>query len=121
VIWACPHAEATATVTIPIDQPRSDFGPWRVDLVRYVNPTGLAEDAADYFELELLVDGEPAASWSTEVGEEGSIAAGTWVDLTLGEVIDRVGQTGERLDLRLTKNGSATLPPGRVQVEGRYL
>ena len=115
------HPQANATIEHKVDKPFGEPRPWRVDSVRYVNPTGLPEDAADYFEIDVLVGGVVAASWSTETGADGSIPADTWVDLEVVDSPDAVGDPGDELSLRLVRNGVAVLPAGRIQCEGRYL
>jgi hypothetical protein len=116
------HPQATETAEHSIAAPVGPPGPYRIDRVRYVNPTGLAEDATNFFALEVLIDGEVAATWSTETGEEGTLPAGEWVEFTLAEdVADLVGQSGDEITLALTEDGNATLPAGRLQLEGRFL
>jgi hypothetical protein len=116
------HPQTGATVEHSIAAPVGPPGPYRLDRIRYINPTGLTEDATNFFAIELLVDGEVAASWSTETGEEGTLPAGEWVEFTLTEdVVDLVGQSGDEITLALAEDGNATLPAGRIQVEGRFL
>jgi hypothetical protein len=94
----------------------------RIDSVRYVNPTGLVADAANYFDVQLKVRAAVAANWSTETGEEGTLTADTWVDLSLTSTLtDLVLAADDEISLTLDETGTATLPAGRVVVFGRYL
>lgn len=86
----------------------------------YYNATGLAEDASNYFNIKVQLDGgsQIAANWSTETGEEGTITADTLADLTLGTLANRTFLGGQRVDVMFDETGTATLPAGRIQVVG---
>jgi hypothetical protein len=91
-----------------------------VEEVVYHNVTGLAEDAANFFNIKLQ-DATPTvyANWSTETGAEGSIAADTPVRLTLGA--DVAVPPSSRLNVFFDESGTATLPAGEIQLVGRLL
>jgi hypothetical protein len=89
--------------------------------VEYINVTGLAEDASDFFALSLKNGSTVIATHSTETGEEGSIAANTFTTLALEASPNPVLDAGDVLSLDLNETGTATLPAGRLVVHARYL
>ena len=121
VVLDAEHVEVTADTTNKLWKLTRDL---RVDAVRYINPTGLVADATHFFELKLIQGASTViASWSTETGEEGTIAADTFVDFTMGAAADQVIPAGTVISLFLDEDAgaTATLPAGRIQIEGRYL
>ncbi len=92
-----------------------------VDEVRYVNVTGLAADAANYGELKLLQGAVEVAVWSTETGQEGTIAADTYVQLTNGTEPNRIVEAGEELTFSVAESGTTTIPAGRFEVHYRVV
>lgn len=112
------HAAASADTTIKLWKLRKRF---IIDKVQYINVTGLAEDAANYFNIKVLIAAVVAANWSTETGQEGTIAANTFVAPTLAAAASRVGALDAEISLVLDEDGTATLPAGRIVIEGRYL
>jgi len=96
---------------------------FRLERVSYVNPTGLANHAANFFVLKLTKGATVAASWSTETGEEGTLTADTFVDFTLSATdADLVFAADDEMKLFLDEAaGTATLPAGRITIEGFYL
>lgn len=121
VLGPYPHAQATADTTEKVWSPSRQF---KIDRVQYINPTGLAEDATDFFVIKVLNEALVAASWSTKTGEEGTIDADTFVDLTLSDTAaNLVLEAGDVLSISLDEDAgaTATLPAGRFVIEGRYL
>jgi hypothetical protein len=98
-------------------QANRDF---RVEKISYVNDTGLAENATNFFNIEAKNGSAVVADWSTETGEDGTIAAATFVILNLVEA-ERVLSAGDTLTILFTEDGTTTLPPGKFQIEGHYL
>lgn len=114
------HASVTADTTVKLFKALERH--FRVDAVRYVNPTGLAADAADYFNLKVQNGATVIANWSTETGQEGALVADTFVDFTeAADDADMVLAPGDELSVVLDETGTQTLPAGRFQIEGRYL
>lgn len=115
------HAQLTADETVKlIDATRAG----RITRAYYVNPTGLAEDATNFFAVQLLKGATVVASYSTDSAGAGtnSIAADTFTELTLSATdADRVFAAGDDLSFKADEGGTATLPPGRLIVEGYYL
>jgi hypothetical protein len=111
------HGSLTADTTVKLFAAVSEF---LLESARYINPTGLAADAANYFNIKLVETAVVMANWSTETGQEGTIAADTFVDLTLGTAADRTLAADEELSIFFDETGTATLPAGRIQIEGRY-
>ncbi len=94
----------------------------RIDKVKYVNPTGLVADAANYFVIQLKQGAVVLASWSTQTGQQGAIAANTYIDLVLSATDDDlIIDPGEALTLVLTKTGTQTLPAGTFQTSSRLI
>ncbi len=96
-----------------------------VDRVTYQNPTGLAEDADNHFAIKLLKGETVVASKSTDSDGAGdnNLDAATWYELTMSATAaDAVfNGTTDEMKLFLDEGGTASLPPGRIVVEGRYL
>ena len=107
---------------------------FKLDRVSYVNPTGLAADNTNFFDISIK-KGETAtftakmAAWSTDgnglgingAAAEGSLGANVMVELTKSSAAADLtaGGTGEtELALALDENGDTTLPTGYVVVEG---
>lgn len=111
-------ASASGDTTLKLFKGRRRF---QIDQVRYVNPTGLATSASNYFNLRVLIGATLAANWSTETGEEGTIAADTFVDLVNASAEDRLGALDAVISINLDETGAATLPAGQLQIEGKYL
>jgi hypothetical protein len=119
VVFFYDHASKTADEEIKLFKVRRKFV---VEQVRYVNPTGLAADAANFFHLKINNGATEAADWSTETGQEGTVAADTFVDFTLSSVDGaRVFDADDVLSIQFDETGTATLPAGRIQIEGRYI
>lgn len=115
------HAQETASASYVLAfTPARKF---RVRRVMYVNPTGLAADAANYFNLQLRKDAtDVVANWSTETGQEGALTGDAPVEFTLSATdADLVCDAGTVLDLNLALTGTQTLPAGRLTIEGDYV
>ncbi len=94
----------------------------KVDGVKYINPTGLAQDGTNYFTVKLLKGTTVAFSWSTLTGSQGSLAANTFVDLVISATAaDAVFAAADVMSLFLDETGDTTLPAGRLVVYGRYV
>lgn len=116
------HGEATEDVTVKIFKTPADRF-FVVTGVDYVNPTGLSNDATNFFGIKLVHGSGPtvAATWSTETGEEGALGANTMVALTLGVAANRIVPPATEVSLLLDEDGSQTLPAGRACVKGYYI
>ncbi len=116
------HPAETGTVTVKVMQCTRAF---IVDSVRYVNHTGLAEDASNTFAGTAAKGTTPFATLFNTLADAGpdhSLAANTWVAGVLdADSTKREFEPGDELNLILTLGGSQTLPAGHVVVEGRYL
>lgn len=121
VVLAYDHVSVTATTVIKLFKvPRA----MRIDKVTYINVTGLAEDANNWFDVKVVKNAAVVANWSTDSDGAGtnSIPANTFIDLTMTSTdADAVCAADDILSLDLTEGGTATLPAGRVVIEGRYL
>ncbi len=114
------HAQAAADTTVPLFKNRTDRH-MRITAIDYYNATGLAEDATNFFELVVrdAAGTKVYGSWSTETDEEGTIAAATYVSLTLGANL--VVAPGEEVVLLLDETETATLPAGSVTIHAEYI
>lgn len=115
------HAQVTADTTSKAfkTHPSRHFQVERVD---YVNPTGLATDASNYFNVKLLNGATVLANWSTLTGAEGTLTADTFVAMTLNSTAaNLVLNPGTEVSLFLDETGTATLPAGKLVIHGRYL
>lgn len=120
VVLNFAHPSVSADTTLLLF--KAQGGQFLVDSVHYVNDTGLAVDVTNFFNLKLQNAAVVLANWSTETGEEGALVAATFVDFTLSAVAGAlVLEAGEALKLVLDEDGTATLPAGQLQIEGRYL
>lgn len=111
---------ATATIQLMTAQRAM-----RIEKVEYVNPTGLAGHASNYWEIALKKGSTVMAQWSTDsdVVGQGTITADTLINPVLSSTeADLVAAAGDVLKLALTKVASAAnLPAGRIVVHGRYV
>lgn len=96
----------------------------RVDRISYVNPTGLAADNTNAFSLAVK-NGSVVISLvfntdGNDVVAGASLAADTFVEGTLSATdSERVLVAGDILSAFFDEDGAATLPVGRLVIEGR--
>jgi hypothetical protein len=125
------HAQLTADDVVRLDKipPGKKL---RVDHVQYVNETGLAGDGTNAFALKVLKNSDGAGTgtlvatvFNTDTNDDpagAALAADTWVTASLTSTdADRVLSAGDTLDLFFDEDGTATLPPGRIVIRGRYV
>lgn len=120
VEFAYDHAALTADTTVKLWKCPAGRK-FRVDSVEYINPTGLAAHAADFFALKLNKGATLVADWSTETGQEGTIAADTFVSFTNAALAARSFTAGDVMSIQFDESGTATLPAGRLVVRGKYV
>lgn len=120
VIQPFDHALASATFADKLFTAQKKM---RVDKVEYINPTGYVEDAANYYVIGLKKGATVMYQWSCETGEEGTIAADTFVDMTASTTdTDLVADADDEIIFFGTKvNAGVDLPAGRLVIHGRYL
>lgn len=95
-----------------------------LESVHGLNPTGLAEHAANFTVLTVQTKaGSPVvlATWSTETGQEGTIAADTLFAFTLASAATLVLAPGTIVDFSNAESGTTTVPEGHVFLKGRLL
>lgn len=119
------HAQLTASETFKLGRVPSGRKV-RIDRAYYVNNTGLAADATNAMKLELKNDTTLVASvFNTDSDDDpagAAIVAAAIVDAVLSATdADLVLDAGDVLLAVFTEDGAATLPPGRLRVEGRYV
>lgn len=112
------HAQITSTTTLTIltvPAGRSLI----IDRVQYMNPTGLAADASNYVAIQIInPDTDVAASWSTQSGHDGTLTAGTCVNLNLSTSGDDLAfASGAAVKFKVLVTGAPTLPAGEIRVE----
>lgn len=131
-----PNSKLEEKVIIPFDHPSVvDTTTWKmwkcpvgksfvVDRVSYINPTGLVGDIANNFSGALKKGATVMATlFNTDTDAGGaSLAANTFVEGALSATVAATWlAAGDELSLTVTEGGVATLPAGRLVVEGRLL
>lgn len=111
------NAELTADLTVVLFKAQREF---LLEAASYYNATGLVADVTNFMDIQLVETAVVMANWSTETGQEGTIAAGAFVDLTNGTVTNRTLAAAEELSVFFEEGGAVTLPVGLLQIEGRY-
>ena len=123
LVFTVDHAQVTGDTTIKfwvVPAGRS----FRLDRAVYVNPTGLAEHADNWFEVAVKKGSTTMATINTDADGAGdnSIAADTFTTLTNSATpANLVAAAGDVLSLVLDETGTATLPAGKLVVEGRLI
>jgi len=112
------NGSLTDDATVKLMAPSRRF---KIDAVKYINPTGLVEDDTNFFNIKVMIEAVLAANWSTDDAEEGTIAADTFVDLTLAANSARVGAKDDEISVVFDEDGAATLPAGLLTIECSYL
>jgi len=112
------HIQVTADTTQYFFETPAEHGLIVTEVV-YYNATGLAEDAANFFDIQIKHGTTVVANWSTETGQEGTIAADTPVRLTNGSNL--VIPPDTRVNLVLDETNTATLPAGEVVLYGKLV
>jgi hypothetical protein len=92
-----------------------------IDSVGYTNPTGLAQDATNVFNIKVMNGSNVAANWDTTTGQQGTLTADTPVELVKGTLANRTVPPATTVSLFLDHSGTQTLPAGRVWIRGYYL
>jgi hypothetical protein len=112
--------ESGATLAVKLFTAQRKF---KVDKVEYINPTGLAAHAANFWDIGIKADATSMAEWSTDSAAEGALGADTVNECTLSATVaNRVAAKDAVISFYATKNASAAnLPAGRIIVHGRYL
>ncbi len=112
------NASLTADLTVVLDAPPKRF---YIEGARYYNATGLVAHAANFFNIKVLIGATVAANWSTETGEEGTIAAATFVTFSRpSDVSDAAGAADAVVSVLFDEDGTATLPAGRIVIDCVY-
>lgn len=116
------HAALSASATPKIYQATGLF---QVTAVRYINPTGLALDNTNTFSLQIKNGSSVVAAVFNTDGDDVpagvALAANTFVSGVLGAAALLVLAAGDVLSADFVKEGTQTLPAGRLIIEGRYL
>lgn len=92
-----------------------------LDGANYNNATGLAANATNFFDIKVQRGSTVMANWSTETGEEGTIAAATTVNLALGTIANRTAPAGAVVAVMYDEGGAATLPAGVLSFTGKLI
>jgi hypothetical protein len=122
IVLSYDHAQLTATTTVKIyDVPSGRQ--LKIDRVRYINPTGLAEDNDHNFAIAVKNGSTTAAgpistdaNLSPDTG--ASIAADTFTDIAVATDGSEVFDAGDVVSVVFTETGTATLPAGRIVIDG---
>lgn len=112
------HASTNASVTTKVWKVPAGRK-FRITRVFYTNPTGLAGHADNFFQIRALNAALVGAEWSTSTAAQGTLTADTPVELVLSATdANRVLPENTVLSFATILNGTATLPAGRVVIEG---
>lgn len=119
------HPSVTATTTWKVWQVPAGHK-FRIDGVKYINPTGLAADNTNAFAATVQNAATVAVAVFNTDGNDvpagASLAADTFVTGTLSATdANRVFSAGDVVSFVVTEDGAATLPAGRIVIEGRLL
>lgn len=118
------HVAIAATGAIKL---RTNQRPIRVERCEYDNVTGFVQDPANFWTIQLLFGATVVASWSTQTGAQGTIAADTFVTMTLNATDAlRVALASSLapvvISLGFVKTGApANLPLGRIVAHCKYV
>lgn len=96
--------------------------PLRIDLVRLIVPaTGFTADAVNYVTMQLRHGAGPtvAALWSSQTGQQGAVAANTFVDMVKQADGALVIPALAEVDINQIKAGTQNFPACEVQIFGR--
>lgn len=115
------HASVAATTTVKIY--KTALRALRLDRVTYDNPTGFAQDPANYWTVSIQSGATILAQWSTQTAQQGTLAADTFVDFKNSATdANLVVAAATTLTLVLTKTGApASIPVGSLVIEARYI
>lgn len=123
IAFAVDHAELTATTTMKLYKAPAGRK-FRLDRALYLNPTGLAADNTNAFSGAIKNGSAIMATLFNTDGNDvpagASLAADTFVEGVVSTTL-AVLAAGETLDITFTEDGTATLPAGRIYIEGRLL
>lgn len=116
------HAQATADATGAKFFTNGTGRQIKIKKVLYTNPTGLVQDADNYFNVKLMQAAVVVANWSTQTSAQGTIAADTAKTLVLNTTeSELIIEPDERLHYILDETGDTTLPAGSFEVFGEIL
>ncbi len=112
------NASLTADLTVVLDAPPKRF---YVEGARHYNATGLAEDVTNFMNVKVLIGATVAANYSTETGQEGTIAAAGFPALVNSATpTDLVGAADDVISLFFDEGGAVTFPAGRTIIDCVY-
>jgi hypothetical protein len=90
---------------------------FRLDRALIINPTGLAVDASNFFNIKVKKGSTVMANRSTGTD---ALAADTFHEMGYAASDgDRVAAAGDVISIEFDETGTQTLPPGTVVIEGR--
>jgi hypothetical protein len=124
VVLSYDHAELTGDLEVKLLKVPAFCAAFRVDKVEYINPTGLADDATNFFEISVMNGATVVAGPLTTEGVGGAadLDADVFVELDLSATdADTVLAPGDVLSVLFDETAAATLPPGRIVIHGRYI
>lgn len=122
VVLSYDHAALTANTTVKLWKCPAGRS-FVLERASYINPTGLAADATNTFKGEVMNGATLMASlFNTDSDDDpagASLAADTFVEGSLtATVADRWLAADEVVSVVFTEEGTATLPAGRLVLEG---
>jgi len=94
-----------------------------IDSVDVISEAGVTAHAANYVNFKVLKGAATVvANWSTETGQQGTMTAATWHDMTMSATAaDKRMAVGDTLKLLCDESGTYNITAGAVMIRGRYL
>lgn len=123
IVLTYDNASISASLTVKLYKAATGKY-FHIDRVTYINPTGLASDNTNAFSLTVNNGATVMATVFNTDGNDvpagAALAADTFVE---GAVIAAAAALApaDIMSLVFTKDGTQTLPVGRVTIEGRLL
>lgn len=117
VVRALDFAAISATGTLWLLNTYGDFEMDKAELVL----SGIATaDAANYVKIDVMQGATILATWSVQTGQQGTIAANTFVTMVNQALANRRVAVGLPIKAVFTKNGTGALASGTLVMHGRY-
>lgn len=113
--FAYDHASVSASASVKLWTVPAGRS-YRIARVVYNNPTGLASNGVNYFTINVLNAALVSASRATSAASLGADAP---IEMPISATpANAVLPAGTTLSINLALTGAATLPAGRVVIEG---
>jgi hypothetical protein len=94
-----------------------------IDSVDILSEAGVTANASNFVNIKLVKGASTVvANWSTETGQEGTMTAATFHDMTMtATAADARLAVGDTLKLFCDESGTYNITAGTAVIRGRYL